>query len=576
MHDSETSQVILIIDDYPENLRILTNILSKAGYNVRAARDGQIALNSLQNYLPDLILLDILMPDLDGYQVCQHLKADVTTRDIPVIFISALQEIPDKIRAFGAGGVDYITKPFQEAEVLARVKTHLEIRNLHRRLQAQNALLQAQNARFHALEEATFEAIVIHDNAGILEVNRRVEELFGYARTDLVGRSPLTLIAPDCREVAARHLQAEEAVSYTLDGLRQDGTVFPVELQTSTIPWQGREEVRVLVIRDLSRQKQLEHENLALKTTLKDRYRFGPLVGKSPSMQNVYELIAKAAATDYGVFVYGESGTGKELVANTIHSLSSRGNQAFVPVNCGAVTETLFEREFFGHRRGAFTGATQDQPGYLAAAHGGTLFLDEVAELSHKMQVKLLRVLDSGGYTPVGSTIVKQANVRIIAATNQDLQALQRQGRIRTDFFYRIHVIRITIAPLRERREDIPLLIEHLLQQESPEQPPPTLPVQVIARLTREAWPGNVRQLRNTIQQYLTTGELLVPGEPQPHTNEAVEASSGLLEAVEQFEKQVIIRALEHNQGNKSATATMLQITRRALYNKLNKYDITL
>ena len=193
------------------------------------------------------------------------------------------------------------------------------------------------------------------------------------------------------------------------------------------------------------------------------------------------------------------------------------------------------------------------------------------------MQVKLLRVLDAGGYTPVGDTKVKQADVRIIAATNQDLEALLPQGTIREDFFYRIHVIAITIPPLRDRREDIPLLIDHIMQQENSDQSLPTLPLSVIDRLSQERWPGNVRQLQNTLQHYLTTGELVVQGSRliQVGEEENFPEGLGLSEAMEQFEKRIILQALERKGGNKTATAEMLRITRRGLYKKLKKYEIT-
>ena len=231
---------------------------------------------------------------------------------------------------------------------------------------------------------------------------------------------------------------------------------------------------------------------------------------------------------------------------------------------------------FFGHRKGAFTGADRNTPGFLDAARGGTLFLDEVAELSAAMQVKLLRVLDNREYTPLGDTAVKEADVRIIAATNRNLEALIQQGIIREDFFYRIHVIAITVPPLRERREDIPLLIEHIIWQESPDNQPHPLPIHLIDRLSQENWPGNVRQLQNTLQHYLTTGEFLLQGrhlsnEPEPEFSE----TSGLFDAIDQFEKQMIVRALERNHGNRTATARMLRITRRTLYKKLGKYQIS-
>lgn len=564
---------ILVVDDNPANLRLLVNLLSKVGYYVRPTRDGQAALVSARMNPPDLIMLDIMMPDPDGYAVCSLLKADERTRDIPVIFVSALNEVFDKLKAFAVGGVDYITKPFHEEEVLVRVSTHLTLQRLQKQLKEQNALLQEQNTRFRTLEEATFEGIVIHDERRILEVNRRSEEMFDYQRSEMINQELLRFIVPEFHERVQEYFRSEDETSHRIEGLRKDRTVFPLEIQSRTMPFQGRD-VRVSVIRDLSRQQQLEQENLTLKATIQDRYRFGEIIGKSPVMQKTYELIVNAAATEYGVLISGESGTGKELVARTIHKLSRRQHRTFVPVNCGAITESLFEREFFGHRKGAFTGADRNAPGFLDAACGGTLFLDEVAELSPAMQVKLLRVLENGEYIALGDTIVKHADVRIIAATNRNLEALLQEGLVREDFFYRIHVIAIQVPPLRERREDIPLLIEHLLRQESFEHPSHQIPISVMERFFQENWPGNVRQLQNTLQHYLTTGEFITQGRRFSENGPALSETTGLFDAVDQFEKQMIVQALARNRGNRTAAARMLKITRRALYTKLQKYHI--
>ncbi|PIE33897.1 sigma-54-dependent Fis family transcriptional regulator [candidate division KSB3 bacterium] len=579
MNDSlQAHQDILIIDDTPDNLSILSQMLKKRGYIVRTAISGKLALSSIHAAPPALILLDIMLPDIDGYAICRQLQEHEHTKNIPVIFLSGLHEPEHKIQAFESGGVDYITKPFRVEEVGARVETHLTIRRLHRQIQKKNALLHEQNVRFQILEEASFEGIIIHDGVRVLEVNQRFEEMFGYRRTEIVGKPPLNFIAPAFRENMIQRIESRDEASYQVEGMLRDGTAFPVEVQSRTMPYQGQE-VLVATIRDLRKQRQLEQENHALRTGMQERYRFGEIIGKSRSMLHLYELIAQAAATEYGVIVYGESGTGKELVARTIHAMSSRRQQMFVPVNCGAITETLFEREFFGHRKGAFTGADHDKPGFFDASRRGTLFLDEVGELSSLMQVKLLRALESGGFTPVGDTEVKHTDARLIAATNRNPQELLQNGLFREDFFYRIHVIAITISPLRERREDIPLLIEHILKEESPGRPTPKLSGSIIEHLTNYDWPGNVRQLQNTLQHYLTTGELLVQGQrlqdisPPGFDREVPEVFS-LSDALSQVERQIITQVLSQHRGNRTATASHLGITRRALYNKLEKYSI--
>jgi len=312
---------------------------------------------------------------------------------------------------------------------------------------------------------------------------------------------------------------------------------------------------------------------------MKDRYRFGDIIGKSLAMQEVYELITKASATDAHVVIYGESGTGKDLVAQTIHQLSKRRKKVFIPVNCGSIPETLVESEFFGHRKGSFTGALRDKTGFFDAAHKGTLFLDEVGELPLAVQVKLLRAIEGKGYTPVGDQTVKYTDVRIIAATNRNLKEHIKQGLMREDFFYRINVIPITAPPLRDRKEDIPLLVEHFLKQYGGPKKHPVLPGRILEALYRYDWPGNIRQLQNVLQRYLTLKRLdFGDGVRQVEDDIAGQASDqegiGLRETMEDFEKRFIAKILEQNHGHRGKTAEMLCIPPRTLRRKMEKYQI--
>ncbi len=323
-----------------------------------------------------------------------------------------------------------------------------------------------------------------------------------------------------------------------------------------------------------TRRQRLQHQ---IEQADKERYRFGPIVGKSPLMQQVYEQITRSAASDANVVIMGESGTGKELVAQTVHQTSTRCDKAFVPVNCGAIPEALFEREFFGHRKGAFSGADRNQPGFFDAANGGTLFLDEIGELSANLQVKLLRALQSGEYTPIGSQQVRKVDVRIIAATNRNLLELREQKVIRDDFFYRIYVMVITLPPLRNRKEDISLLIDHFLQQYDGAESCPQIPGHVIEHLLQHEWPGNIRELQNVIQRYISGEPLEFTGSRQAASLEDIEPiteASSLHDAVEAYEKRLIARILDQHQGNTEKSAAMLQIPLRTLYGKIKKYRL--
>ncbi len=318
----------------------------------------------------------------------------------------------------------------------------------------------------------------------------------------------------------------------------------------------------------------LRQENIHLRSSMKERYRFRDIIGKSIAMQEVYELILKAAATDNNVTILGESGTGKELVARAIHDLSSRHEKEFVTVNCGAIPENLLESEFFGHKKGSFTGAYSDKLGYLDIADGGTLFLDEMGELSLIMQIKLLRAIDGRDYMPVGSNRSKKSNFRVIAATNRNLTELIKNGDMREDFYYRIHVIPIKLPPLRERSEDIPLLVDHFLTLFTEGNKKPAIPSRVMDSMVNYTWPGNIRELQNVIRRYLSVGRWDFM--KSADTAQTIEEKNYNIpgETLEEIEKTTIKKILEQNQWNRTLSAQSLGISRRALFRKIKRYGL--
>lgn len=361
-----------------------------------------------------------------------------------------------------------------------------------------------------------------------------------------------------------------------------DGTEKITKAQTVLMDITGRKRREQKIAEDADL---LRNENIALRSALKERYRFGDIIGKSRVMQTVYELIVKAASSSAHVILYGESGTGKELVAKAIHTLSMRRSGRFVPVNCGAVSEHILESEFFGHRKGAFTGAGKDKEGFLAAADGGTLFLDEIGDIALNLQVKLLRAIEGGGYTPVGSSRVIKPDLRIIAATNKDLKQLVKKGLMREDFFYRVHIIPIQLPPLRNRKEDLSLLIDHFLSSygAEAETPVPSLDANTMEAFNRYDWPGNVRELQNTLYRYVTLGK--IDFIDNPGMGGEVDAASDTLssvsplpgdlsKAMEAFEKALIMRTLEENRWQKAKTADALGIHRKTLFTKMNKLGL--
>jgi PAS domain S-box-containing protein len=329
-------------------------------------------------------------------------------------------------------------------------------------------------------------------------------------------------------------------------------------------------------------EQKLRHENLYLRSTIKDRYKFDNIIGNCQAMQDVYELILKAAGTDDSVFIYGESGTGKELVAQAIHNASNRSDGKCVVVNCAAIPETLIENEFFGSKKGAFTGSNIDKPGYLDMADGGTLFLDELGEVSLALQVKLLRAIEGGGYSPVGSTKVKKPDLRILAASNKDLIGLVKKGRIRDDFFFRIHVLPIHLPPLKERGDDIFLIIDHFFKSYGKDNAIKPLAPKDLITLKNYHWPGNIRELQNVLRRYITLQNLdfLEVSNNKDLTEDNFKHGNStdkiilLKNAVGDFEKDHIQDILNQNHWHKGKSSKLLGISRKTLFRKMKTYGL--
>ncbi len=320
---------------------------------------------------------------------------------------------------------------------------------------------------------------------------------------------------------------------------------------------------------------ELQRENRLLRENLEQRNPLAGLLGNSKAIQAVISVIRRTGPTDASVLITGESGTGKELAARAIHALSSRAKKEFVAINCAALPADLLESELFGHRKGAFTGATSDHPGKFRQAHGGTLFLDEIAEMDLKLQAKLLRVLQEKVVDPVGSTQSFPVDVRLVSATNRVISSLVREGRVREDLYYRLNVITIHMPPLREREDDILLLLNHFYRQFGGGKL--TVDPEAQRLLLDHPWPGNVRELMNLCQKLA----ILYPNQQvtKPMLPFEIAMKSGFMEEPEQaglweIEREAIIRALKARRGNKSAAARALGVERHVLLYRMKKFDI--
>jgi Nif-specific regulatory protein len=336
-----------------------------------------------------------------------------------------------------------------------------------------------------------------------------------------------------------------------------------------------------LAARNALDRRRLTQRISDLAAELRERYDFHAIVGHDPKMVEVLRLVGRIADSEATVLIRGESGTGKELIARALHFNSRRRARPFVPVNCGALPENLLESELFGHVRGAFTGAVRDHAGWFDRAEGGTLLLDEVAELTPPLQVKLLRALENGEYSRVGGTQIRSANVRVVAATNRDLEAMVKEGRVRQDFLYRLNVVEVRLPALRERRSDLPLLIRHFLARFDGGK---RLSPEAEARLLAYDWPGNIRELQNALQRAVLLSEgpeievrhfpealLGGDGEPEPPAGGFREAKQRV---VERFEREYLSRCLREAGGNISQAARAAGIDYKNFYIKMQQLGI--
>ena len=413
----------------------------------------------------------------------------------------------------------------------------------------------------------------------ITSFNRAAEKITGFLRDEAIGqycheifRSNVCFEACPLKHTAET---AENIINLEVNILNRDNKEIPISVSTAVVTNDDGDVVgAVETFRDLALIKELHKE-------ISSRYSFQDIVSRSKSVRELFAILPDIARSDVTVLLEGESGTGKELFATAIHNLSRRKNKPFVKVNCAALPETLLESELFGYKKGAFTDARRDKPGRFRQAHGGTILLDEIGDLSKGTQVKLLRVLEQREYEPLGSTSTERVDVRIIAATNRDLMEMTRRREFREDLFFRINVVRLKIPPLRERREDISLLIDHFIGQINLRQSKQVKKVSPSALriLLNHEFPGNVRELQNIIEHamILTKGieiqprhlpsylagrrlEPLIPKEQKPD-----------LAVLDQVERDLIARALERNQGETAGAAKDLGIHRSTLWRKMKR-----
>ncbi|MDM8537062.1 sigma-54 dependent transcriptional regulator [Desulfobacterales bacterium HSG17] len=572
MESNHSHKNILIVDDTPDNLTILRQILTEEGYQVRPALNGEVALKTIQTEPPDLILLDIIMPKMDGFEVCSIIKSSKQTRDIPIIFISALSKTENIVKAFKAGGVDYITKPFQTEEVLSRVRTHLGLQNAIQKEEASHMMLQT------ILNSIENTIITINSKLEIINSNKDLDNIcIGFSQDNKSFADRLKNGSGPCVEALQQTLNTNKPVrEYRVACSCEGDTGNTMVLNTAPLNHQHNVPGgAVLIIRDITRLVELEKNLL-------EQHSFHNIIGKNKKMQEIYTLLERTADLDVNMLICGDSGTGKELIAEAIHYSGSRAAGPLIKVNCAALPENLLESELFGHVKGAFTGAIKDRVGRFQAAQGGTLFLDEIGDISLQFQAKLLRFLELKEFERIGDSKTLKADVRVVAATNQDLSIQVSEKKFREDLFYRLKGVLIQLPALKERADDIFLLAKHFIRifRKSLCKNIEGISNDVQRIFLEYSWPGNVRELKSVLHHACA----LCPEEiiHKEHLPQELFSETALAQLArrktdspgnshhKESEKETIKAFLDKTDWNKAKTARLLGVSRATLCSTLN------
>ena len=570
----------------------------EACHMVRAARES--------NRPYALAYVDVRMPPgTDGIETVRRIRQ--FEQDMEIVIMTAysdktLPEIVDGMEVLHK--LLYIRKPFSREEIqqitlslTGKWNIEQELAEHRRQLETSNRQLEASNHRLQAVLDATGDAIAMFDGGGRLQVaNQGYEKLLGATERELKGMAAADLRARTMARLRPPVLPESEgglllgSAGELEEEVAESGVSRPrlFYRSTASLKESGQGSTgHVVTYRDVSREvesEQMKAEVLRLRTELDTTYGFEGMVGKSKRMQHLYGLMQRAAGSDITVLIQGESGTGKEVVARLIHYNGPRKAGPFVAVNCAAIPETLIESELFGHERGAFTSASTRRMGQFERAQGGTVLLDEIGDMPIALQAKLLRVLEEREIQRVGGTSTLPGDIRVIAATNRNLESAVKDGGFRADLFYRLAAFPLLIPPLREHREDIPLLAAQFLKDhaEGAGERIRGISPATLQRLLEYDWPGNVRELRNAIDRAVlleTTDTVQVNSLP-PRLSSAIPSSSGPEVPVhpplsmQEAERQAIVRALEASRSNITMAAQVLDIDRTTLHRKLKKYNL--
>ena len=589
----EQTDQILIVDD-EESLRLTFEMLLKrAGYgSVTGVSSFDEAVAAVEQGDFDLIISDIVLQGASGIDLLRQIKE--MGKSCPVVMITGYPNIETAAEAVRLGAFDYVPKPVKKNELLKIVALALE----KQELQKEKNRFEAQQEKNRYLQETILRSVreiivTVDTHLRIADMN---DMAYDWTRSFLpeiaIGVSLPTLTSKFGRalledaEKVLKHRQ--ELKLHRIEWQKPDSSlgvmsVTAAPLKDSKATFLGV----VITARDLTHLEDLDKRG--------PRSHFHRFVGKSQAMQRIYALIESVGKVDTTVLITGESGTGKELVADALHEESPRRNRSLVKVDCTAIPEDLLESELFGHKKGSFTGADRDRLGRILQADGGTLFLDEIGDISSRMQLRLLRFLQERTFYPVGQDQPIQVDVRVVTATNADLKEKVRSEQFREDLYFRLRVVDIILPPLRERKEDIPLLAQHFLAvfENSMKKGVTGFSDSVMELLLNHSWPGNIRELEHVIERAyvlcvgdtLTTdhlpAEIMITETPRPPSHEPVSVQPDHLQPISpamtsEDEIAHIIDALRRTAGNKAKAARLLGVDRSTLYRKISAFNIDL
>ncbi len=558
---------VLYVEDDDEIREIVAAILAKFFKEVNTAVNGQEGLDIYKQTTCDLVISDIRMPVMDGIEMVKNIK-DIES-DQPVIITSAYDDSEYLLELINAGVEKFILKPIDDDKFLSVLLQVCRAINNERDVHRYRTNIEAI---FRSVGEAI---ITVDKEMRIIEVNEAAKNICGLTRSNVIGKkydSVLELCSGNCVEFFKDTIQKKHyGEKSRLECHHKDQEKLIVTITSNPlIDQNGKFMGAVMVIKDETYVADLEKK-------LKEHLKFHNIIGKSKKMQKIYSLIEELSDIPTTVLITGESGTGKELVAEAIHNESDGDNKPFIKVNCSALPENLIESELFGHVKGAFTDAIKDTVGRFQKADGGTVFLDEIGDISLNLQMRLLRVIQEGEFERVGDSTPIKVNVRIIAATNQDLQKKIKQEKFREDLYYRLKVVELSLPPLRERKEDLQLLIKHIIERFNNKlnRDIVDLSKDVYKLFMNYSWPGNIRELEHTIEHAFVVCRksiITVDNLPKEFLNKNIYSNASINKLANECER--ILQALEKTHWKKTQAAKLLGISRGTLYSKLKKCNI--